>query len=136
MLSLSTGRHADALMSRHRFALLVVFAACACLNLLAGVAHAGTVAVTGQIQGAGSMSSVDGGPYSCSRTGNQNDRVTVACQRETFGAVFSASVTLRATPAPSPGGNWFFVRWEGCQALTNNGQDCQVNSGSFSLDER
>ena len=136
MMRRYTGRATGVGKERLRVLAVVAFVACMCLNLLADSARAGTVGVNGRIQGAGSISSFEGGPYGCSRTGNQNDRVTAECPREAFGAVFSAFVKLRATPSPTPANHWFFVRWEGCQAVTNDGLDCEVNSGAFSLDER
>jgi hypothetical protein len=117
-------------------ALLVCGAFLVVSAMFADAASAGTVGVNGRIQGAGSIASFEGGPYSCSRTANQDDRETAECPREAFGAVFEASVKLRATPASSPSGHWRFLRWEGCQAVTNGGQDCEVKSGAFSGDER
>jgi hypothetical protein len=117
---------------RVRFLVAAVMAISVLLPV--GAAHAGTVAVNARIQGAGSVASVAGGPYSCSKTSNQDERVTVDCQRETFGAVFDASVTLVPTPSPSPSGQWQFAGWQGCQSISGN--QCTVTSGAFSLDER
>ena len=90
--------------------------------------------MTAMLQGAGSVTSVAGGPYSCSRPLNQDDRVTAVCQREAFGAVFNASVTLRAVPSTSPSGHWRFSGWAGCDSVA--GADCTVTSGPFSTDEK
>jgi hypothetical protein len=132
-------RVADAFASplRRRLAALLLAAVVGALvsTVLADAAQAGTVGVTARIQGAGSIVSVEGGPYSCSFTSQQDDRVTSTCPRQTFGAVFEASVTLRATPASFPAGHWRFVGWTGCQELQVDG-DCVVRSGAFSLDER
>ena len=100
-------------------------------------ANAGTVAVTGRIQGAGSIRSVEGGPYACFADGNQDDRSTATCQRETFGAVFEAWVWLEAVPASTPAGNWRFARWEGCNTtrVVDGNLQCAVHSGAFTLDE-
>jgi hypothetical protein len=132
-------RVADAFASplRRRLGTLLLAAVVGTLlsTMLADAAHAGTVGVNGRIQGAGSIVSVVGGPYSCSFTSQQDDRVTSSCARQAFGAVFEASVTLRATPASSPAGHWRFAGWTGCQSIELDG-DCVVRSGVFSLDER
>ena len=104
------------------------------LAAIAPVASAGTVGVTGRIQGAGSITSSSGGPYSCFATSNQDERNTVTCQREAFGAVFNASVTLVPTPSSFPAGQWSFVGWQGCDSVS--GTSCTVSSGPFTLDEK
>jgi hypothetical protein len=103
---------------------------------VADVASAGTVAVTGHIQGAGRIVNVEAGPYNCDKSANLNENATAQCDRETFGAVFSAYVKMRAVPRSTPAGHWRFVGWTGCQALTENGQVCEVNSAWDRLDER
>lgn len=107
------------------------------LALGAAPANAGTVGVSARIQGAGSVVSVEGGPYSCSADFNQDDRNTVNCARSTFGAVFEAWVWLEAHPATTPLGNWRFDHWEGCNQtrVVNGVVQCAVHSGAFSLDE-
>jgi hypothetical protein len=107
------------------------------LTLNQAPAEAGTVGVSGRIQGAGSISSVEGGPYSCSATWNQDDRNLVTCPRVPFGAVFEAWVWLEATPASTPLGNWRFDHWEGCNTtrVVNGNVQCAVHSGAFTLDE-
>jgi len=108
------------------------------LTLSAGPANAGTVGVSGRIQGAGSIFSVEGGPYSCSRTGNQDDRVTVNCHRLPFEAGLEAWVWLRAIPADWPTGAWSFSGWSGCDAtrVVSGVTECAVHSGAFTGDER
>ncbi|MGA8209709.1 MAG: RICIN domain-containing protein [Nocardioidaceae bacterium] len=108
------------------------------LVLPSAPASAGTVGVAGVIQGAGSISSVEGGPYHCERTGNQDDRATVSCDREPFEAVFEAWVWLKATPASWPTGRWSFAGWSGCDEtrVVNGNTQCAVHSGAISLDER
>jgi len=108
------------------------------LTLATAPANAGTVGVTGHIQGAGSIVSVEGGPYSCNRDGNQDDRNTVTCDRISFGAVFEACVWLEVRPATTPAGNWRFDRWEGCNTtrVVNGNVQCAVHSGAFTLDEK
>ena len=98
-------------------------------------ASAGTVGVTPSIQGSGFITTVSGGPYTtCDRTANKDERVTLSCPREAFGAVFNASVTIRANPSTVPAGHWRFVGWTGCDAVS--GTDCTLTSGPFTLDER
>lgn len=118
-------------------ALAVASLAAGDVALAPSPAHAGTVGVTGRIQGAGSIVSVEGGPYACNRDGNQDDRVTVTCPRSSFGAVFEAWVWLEARPATTPLGNWRFDHWEGCNLtrVVNGNVQCAVHSGAFTLDE-
>jgi hypothetical protein len=105
------------------------------LTLGQAPANAGTVGVTGRIQGAGSIIPVDGGggPYSCFADWNQNDRNTVTCPRQPFEAVFEAWVWLEARPASTPAGNWRFDHWEGCNTTQTVGGTvrCAVHSGAF-----
>jgi len=107
------------------------------LTLATAPANAGTVGVTGYIQGAGSIVSVEGGPYSCNRDDNQDDRNTVTCDRKSFGALFEAWVWLEARPATTPAGNWRFDHWEGCNTtrVVNGNEQCAIHSGAFTLDE-
>src|SRR4051794_15858241 len=101
-------------------------------------AEAGTVGVTARIQGAGIVASVEGGPYSCSRTGNQDDRSTVTCDRLSFEAGLEAWVWLQAVPADSPAGIWSFAGWSGCDTtrIVSGRTQCGVHSGAFTRDER
>src|SRR4029078_359766 len=105
---------------------------------LAGLANAGTVGITGSIRGAGAMTSVEGGAYSCSLTNGYNQIAQSSCDRATFGATFESWVWLKAVPSTVPAGNLSFTRWTGCDENTNtaNGIECAVHSGAFSLDER
>ena len=98
-------------------------------------ANAGTLGLTAVIRGAGTVQSVEGGPYTCTRTNGFNDNVESACQRQTFSAVFEAWVWLRPIPADS---QWRFARWEGCDVtrVVSGVQECGVHSGAFTLDER
>ena len=109
--------------------------------LVPAAAQAGTVGVTGTIKGAGSMESVEGGPYSCSKTNGYNDNAESSCTRAAFGAPFEAWVWLKPTPANFPDGDseWRFSHWEGCDQTrpkTGGLTECAVHSGSFSADER
>jgi hypothetical protein len=108
------------------------------LALPSNPAHAGTVGVTGLIQGAGVIHSVGGGPYSCVATGNQDDRKTVTCPRLPFEAVFEAWVWLEATPSDWPANTWTFAGWSGCDTteVVDGKTRCGVHSGAFTLDER
>lgn len=115
---------------------------------VAPAAQAGTLALTAEIQGAGSVHSAandegyaEGEQYSCSSpTGQQDDRVVSSCQRKTFEAAFEAWIWLKAIPASGPvSGNWTFAGWSGCDETrtTWSGEvQCGVHSGAFSLDEK
>ncbi len=109
--------------------------------VVAPTAQAGTLGLTAEIQGAGSVRSVTfGKSYECSSPPDQNDdRVVTSCQRQTFEAPFESSMLLEATPASSPTGNWAFVGWTGCDSTFTRSDGkvlCQVSSGPFSLDEK
>jgi putative metal-binding protein len=132
-VALSTGRP-SARQRRRTMAAAILAAAFAAIAPAA--ANAGIVGVTGKIVGAGTISSTSGGPYSCDRTWNTDDRVEVSCQREIFSAIdpVKAHVSLSATPRSVPGGHWEFVRWEGCDSLEQNNSICVVRSGHFSRD--
>lgn len=121
--------------SRRLLLVTLALVALALQGTVADPAAAGTVAVTGSIQGAGSILTVWGGPYTCARPDNQNDQVSVECPRMLFGAAFEAWVWLKAEPAASPPGHWRFVKWEGCDQLENGGTECAVHSGAFNLTE-
>jgi hypothetical protein len=120
------------------FALTLVAATAAQFTIAPAPAHAGTVGVSARIQGAGLIYSVEGGPYSCVATGNQDDRVTINCPRKSFEAVFEAWVWLEAIPADSPQGTWSFAGWSGCDTtrVVNGRTQCAVRSGAFTLNER
>ena len=107
--------------------------------IFAASANAGTVGVTGWIQGSGSMTSVEGGPYSCTLTNGYNDNAASSCTRQAFEAPFESWVWLRPTPGTYPSGDWLFLGWSGCdETRTGTGgvQECAVHSGSFTLDEK
>jgi hypothetical protein len=97
-------------------------------------ASAGIVGVTGKIVGAGTISSVSGGPYSCDGSSNTDERVEVTCERKIFSAVdpVKAYVSLSATPRSTPDGHWEFAGWEGCDSLEENDTICVVRSGNVS----
>lgn len=120
--------------------LAVGLAAAACSAVLSEPASAGTVGVTGTIQGAGSMTSVEGGPYSCSKTNNYNDDASSSCDRQAFEAAFESWVWLRPEPADFPSGNsdWRFGSWQNCDEtrVRDGVTECAVHSGSFTLDEK
>ena len=109
--------------------------------LVPGAAQAGTVGVTGTIKGAGSMTSVEGGPYSCSKTNNYNDGAESSCTRSAFESLVEAWVWLKPEPADFPSGDseWRFSHWEGCNQTrpkTGGLTECAVHSGVTTLDER
>jgi hypothetical protein len=107
-------------------------------GVLAGIANAGTVGVTGSIRGAGAMISVEGGPYTCSLTNGYNQNALSSCERQPFEAAFESWVWFKAVPSTVPAGNWSFTGWLNCDTtrITANGVECAVHSGAFSLDER
>lgn len=130
---------------RRRLALLAASAVAAATlqAAFASPAEAGQVGVTLSIQGAGSVTVVegsleDGGAGSCTTYDNLDDRVTVTCPRVRNSEVFEAWVWLRAKPAPSPEGQWAFAGWSGCDELRerDGSTECGVHSGAFSSDER
>jgi hypothetical protein len=129
-------------MTRNRFGRLLPLLAATVMStaIFPASANAGTVGVTGAIQGAGSITSVEGGPYSCSKTNNYSDDAVSNCDRQTFEAWAEAWVWLRPAPADFPSGNseWAFSHWEGCdETRYRNGRtECAVHSGCCSLDER
>lgn len=139
--------HAPHLRTRTCRALLAVLAALAATSgLLATTtapASAGQVGVTIGIQGAGSVSVVegsieDGVPTTCQRHANQDHRVVAWCDRMRNAEVLEAWVWLRATAAFSPAGHWRFEGWSGCDQLRerDGATECAVHSGAFSSDER
>jgi hypothetical protein len=106
-------------------------------------AQAGQVGVTVGIEGAGTVRVVEGylpdiTVMTCNREDNQDHRVRVSCPRFRSTAAFEAWVWLRATPAPSPEGQWRFDGWSGCDAtrVKDGHTECAVHSGAFSSDER
>ena len=113
--------------------------------VIAPTAQAGTLALTAEIQGAGSVYSVEAfgatPRYSCtSPTGQNDDRVVTRCQRQTFEKAFQSGMWLEAAPASGPvAGNWRFVGWVGCdqtRVAADGEVQCFVTSGAFSLDEK
>jgi hypothetical protein len=113
--------------------LAIVASAIASMFAMAAPAHAGTLGINASIKGAGTITTSAGGSYTCARTNNRDDRVTVACQRETIEGLV-VSVTLVATPASSPPGQWEFAGWTGCDTVV--GESCVISSGLWSLDEK
>jgi hypothetical protein len=127
------------LVSRARrgiFGVVIALISAVGVNVIfAPPANAGTLGLTAIIRGAGTVQSVEGGPYTCTRTNGFNHNAESACQRQTFSAVFEAWVWLRPIPADS---QWRFARWENCDAtrVVSGVQECAAHSGAFSLDER
>ena len=122
--------------SRARRALLIAAFA---LLTAAPAAQAGTVRVTGTIVGAGSMISVEGGPYTCTQDNGFNHNASSSCGQGVFENFFgSAWVWFRAEPSTFPQGDWQFIEWRGCDELrgVGGGQECKVASGPFTADKR
>ena len=110
---------------------------------LASPAEAGQVGVTVSIQGAGSVTVVegsleDGAAYTCIKYDNKDHRVTVTCPRVRNSEAFEAWVWLRAQPSSFPEGQWVFDGWSGCDEtrVKDGHTECAVHSGAFSSDER
>lgn len=128
---------------RRALALLVITASMAAFQIVVGgPAHAGQVGVTTWIQGAGTVTVVegsieDGAPTSCTGE-NQDHRYWTKCPRIRDEEFLQAWVWLRATPASEPAGEWVFDSWRGCDELRmrDGYQECAVHSGLSSTWEK
>jgi large repetitive protein len=118
----------------------LVLGAVGSIALLPAPAQAGTLGLAAWIRGAGTVSAVEGGSYSCSLTNGYNQNLATRCARSTFEAPLEAWVWLKATPVDLPAGDsdWTFAGWQDCDTtrVTTNGTECGVHSGAFTLDER
>jgi hypothetical protein len=126
-------------MERVRTGLIGTVLAVVAWAALAPAAHAGTVAVTVSIRGAGSTLAVEGGNFAaCSLTNGYNQNGQSSCGEFVYEQPFEAWVWLRATPSNVPAGNWSFAGWQNCDTTrVNAGQiECAVHSGAFTRDAR